>query len=114
VQAVSCENKLLLIDWNLWLYTAQLVGFIPAPLPSTVTQTSIPMSADEVGIVVDIFVSVKRPVTSEGRMSRVTPFPLDVEISASKNVTSVPPLKPPPTPIAHAAPVPAALKLPLA
>src|SRR2546426_5540169 len=92
---------------------AQLVGRIPAPLPSTVTQTSIPMSADVVGTVVEIFVSVKRPVTSEGRMFKVTPLPFDVEILELNTVVVVPPLKVPPSPILHDAPVPVALKFPL-
>jgi len=89
------------------------VGSIPALLPSTVTQTSIPTSAVALGIVVEIFVSVKRPLTSDGLISNVTPLALDVEISALKRVTPVPPLKLPPVPIAQDAGVPVALKLPL-
>jgi hypothetical protein len=65
------------------------------------------------GIVVLILVSVNRPVTSEGLMSRVTPLPLEVEIFVLNNFTPVPPLKVPPAPIAHDAEVAVALKLPL-
>src|SRR5207253_7274493 len=67
VRAVSCEKRLLLICWNRSSYTTQLLGSIPSLLPSTVTQTSIPTSAVALGTVVEIFVSVKRPVTREGR-----------------------------------------------
>src|SRR2546430_14032918 len=86
---------------------------MPAPLPSTVTQTSIPMSADVVGTVVEILVSVKSPVTSDGRMFKVTPLPFDVEMLELKTVVVVPPDRVPPSPILHDAPVPVALKLPL-
>src|SRR5262249_10653650 len=113
VHAVSCEKRLLLICWKRWSYTTQLLGSTPSPFPSTVTQTSMPTSAVALGTVVEIFVSVKRPVTSEGRMSSVTPLPLDVEMSVLKSFTWVPPLKLPPAPIAQDAEVPVALKLPL-
>jgi hypothetical protein len=46
-------------------------------------------------------------------MSRVTPLPFDVETFALNSWTPVPPLKVPPAPIAHAADVAVALKLPL-
>jgi hypothetical protein len=82
-------------------------------VPSTVTQTCIPMSADEVGMLVLILVSVKRPVTRAGLMSNVVPLPLPVERFAVNEVRVVPPLKTPPSPITHEAPVPVALKLPL-
>src|SRR5215469_11695753 len=104
----------------------QLVGKSFAGLPSTVTHTCSPISAVALGTVVLIFVSVNRPVTRSGRMSNVTPFPLDVEMSASKLVNTVPPTKFPlpnvpahagllvvPLQIAQEAEVPAALKLPL-
>ena len=47
------------------------------------------MSADVVGTVVEILVSVKSPVTSDGRMFKVTPLPFDVErpgVSAIDNM----------------------------
>src|SRR5262249_46519679 len=85
-----------------------------SPLPSTVTQTWIPTSADEVGMDVLILVWVKRPVTSEGLMSNVVPFPLPVDRFAVNCVRVVPDCpKLPPSPITHAAAVPVALKLPL-
>jgi hypothetical protein len=46
-------------------------------------------------------------------MLNVTPLPFDVEMFELKTFTSVPPLKPPPMPISHDAPVPVALKFPL-
>src|SRR5262252_1040371 len=113
VHSVSCEKRLLLSCWKRSSYTTQLLGRMPSPLPSTVTQTSIPTSAVALGTVVEIFVSVKRPVTSEGRISSVTPLPLDVEMLALNSFTWVPPLKLPPVPIAQDAEVPVALKLPL-
>jgi len=73
----------------------------------------MPMSAEVDGIVVLILVSVNRPVTSDGLMSKVIPFPLDVEIFVLNNCTPVPPEKVPPAPIAHAALVAVALKFPL-
>src|SRR6516162_988008 len=85
----------------------------PAELPSTVTHTWIPMSADAVGIVVEILVSVNSPVTSEGRMSSVTPLAFEVEMFALKILVPVPPPKTPPSPIEQEAPVLVALKLPL-
>ncbi len=60
-----------------------------------------------------IFVSVKRPVTSEGLMSKVVPLPFDVEMFAVNCEATMPPLRTPPTPIEHAAELPLALKLPL-
>src|SRR5262249_7575083 len=85
------------------------------------------ISALALGTVVLIFVSVNRPVTKSGRISNVTPFPFDVEMSAVKFVNVVPPTKFPlpnvvahagllvvPLQIAHEAEVPVALKLPLA
>jgi hypothetical protein len=93
------------------------VGSIPAPsalpLPSTFTQNSIPTSADAVETVVLIFVLVKRPVTALGVIFNVTPFPFEVEMSASQMVISVPPLKVPSPPIIHVAEVADALKFPL-
>src|SRR5262249_41180326 len=93
------------------------VGLIPAPsalpLPSTVRQTSIPTSAVADVTVVEIFVSVKRPVTKAGLISRVVPFPLGVEMLATNTVVPVAPLRVPPVPMLHDAGVPAALKLPL-
>jgi len=71
------------------------------------------MSPDAVETLVSIFVSVKRPVTSEGLMSNVTPFPFDVEMFALNDDATMPPLRTPPSPIAHAAELPLALKLPL-
>lgn len=71
------------------------------------------MSADAVETLVLIFVSVKRPVTNEGLMSNVTPFPFDVEIFAVNDDAGIPPLRTPPPPIEHAAALPLALKLPL-
>src|SRR5262245_59450631 len=73
----------------------------------------MPTSAVAFVTAVEIFVSVNRPVTREGLMSNVTPLPLDVEMSALKICTPVPPLKLPSVPIAHDAGVPLALKLPL-
>src|SRR5215472_5038728 len=64
-------------------------------------------------MLVEILVSVKRPVTSEGRMSNVTPFPFDVEIFVFTELSTVPPLRAPPAPITHEPPVFVALKLPL-
>ncbi|HYM10148.1 MAG TPA: hypothetical protein VEU62_05435 [Bryobacterales bacterium] len=78
-------------------------------------------------MIVLIFVSVNNPVTRSGRMSNVTPFPFEVEMSAVKFVNVVPPPNwPTPTPlhaglvllvtplqITHEAEVPVALKLPL-
>src|SRR5215471_6253648 len=64
-------------------------------------------------MLVEILVSVNRPVTSEGLMSNVTPFPLDVEIFVVIELSMVPPLRAPPAPIAHEPPVFVALKLPL-
>ena len=58
-------------------------------------------------------VSVNRPVTSEGLISRVTPFPLDVEMFELNIVVVVPPVRAPLAPIAQDAPVAVALKLPL-
>jgi hypothetical protein len=46
-------------------------------------------------------------------MSNVVPFPLPVERLAVNEVRVVPPLRAPPAPITHDAPVPVALKLPL-
>src|SRR5258706_9154371 len=71
------------------------------------------MSADVVARVVSILVSVNRPVTSEGLMFRVTPFPFDVEMFELNIVVVVPPVRTPPAPIAQDAPVAVALKLPL-
>jgi hypothetical protein len=71
------------------------------------------MSAEAVGMLVLILVSVKRPVTRSGLMSNVVPFPLPVERFAVNEVRGVPPLRAPPAPITHAALVPVALKLPL-
>jgi hypothetical protein len=82
-------------------------------LPSTVTQTRIPISADAVETLVEIFVSVKRPVTSEGLMSNVVPLPFDVEMFAVNDDATMPPLRTPPAPIEQAAALPLALKLPL-
>jgi hypothetical protein len=62
---------------------------------------------------VEIFVSVKRPVTSEGLTSSVTPFPFEVEMFALNDDATIPPLRTPPPPIVHAAELPLALKLPL-
>src|SRR5262249_49143439 len=73
----------------------------------------MPTSAVALGTVVEIFVSVKRPVTSEGRMTNVTPLPLDVEMSVLNSFPGVLPSKVPPVPIAQEAEVPVALKLPL-
>src|SRR5262249_19068255 len=74
----------------------------------------MPTSAVAVGTLVEILVSVKRPVTSEGLISNVTPFPFEVEIFVVKEFTVIPPLRAPVVElIAHAAPLPAALKLPL-
>ena len=64
-------------------------------------------------MVVEIFVSVKRPLTSDGLTFSVTPLALDVEMSALNSFTPVPPLKLPSVPIAQDAGVPVALKLPL-
>src|SRR5438034_1229666 len=91
----------------------QLSGSTPAPLPSTVTQTRMPMSADVVLSVVSILVSVKRPVTKSGRTSSSTPLPLEVLIVVVNRDKLVPPLRAPPAPIVQLAAVPAALKLPL-
>src|SRR5579864_14491 len=83
-------------------------------LPSTLTHTSIPTTAVALGTLVEILVSVKRPVTSEGRTSNVVPFPFDVEMSAVKFPTTRPPLRAPVVLlITHAEEPPAALKLPL-
>src|SRR5437667_3823339 len=71
------------------------------------------MSADAVAMVVLILVSVKRPVTRAGLMSDVVPLPLPVEMFAVNELRPVPPLRAPPAPITHDAPVPLALKLPL-
>lgn len=71
------------------------------------------MSAVAVGTLVEILVSVKRPVTSEGLISNVTPFPFDVEIFVVNEPAVIPPLRVPPVPIMHAKPLPVALKLPL-
>src|SRR6266853_825101 len=46
-------------------------------------------------------------------MSKVVPLPLPVEMFAVNDVSAVPPLRTPPPPITHEAPVPVALKLPL-
>src|SRR5436309_12616222 len=91
----------------------QLSGSTPAPLPSTVTQTRMPMSADVVLSVVSILVSVIRPVTKSGRTSSSTPLPLEVLIVVVNRDKLVPPLRAPPAPIVQLAAVPAALKLPL-
>jgi hypothetical protein len=47
----------------------------------------MPTSAVALGTVVEIFVSVKRPVTSEGRTTNVTPLALDVEMSELNSFT---------------------------
>jgi hypothetical protein len=74
----------------------------------------MPTSAVAVGTLVEILVSVKRPVTNEGLISSVTPFPFDEEIFVVNEFTEIPPLRPPELElIAHAAPLPAALKFPL-
>ena len=74
----------------------------------------MPTSAVAVGTLVEIFVSVKRPVTNEGLISNVTPFPLDVEIFVVNEFTAIPPLRAPEVAsITHAALLPEALKLPL-
>src|ERR1051326_493256 len=91
---------------------------MPAPcalsLPSTSTHTSIPISAEALETLVSILVWVKRPVTRSGRISSVTPFPLELEIFAENDVKGVPgEVKLPPAPIAQDAPVPEALKFPL-
>src|SRR5215469_9076294 len=91
----------------------QLAGSTPAPLPSTVTHTWIPTSDEADGTVVEILVSVKRPVTNEGRISNVTPWPPDVEMFVTNEFPTIPPLRAPFAPMAHAAPLPVALKLPL-
>src|SRR6266699_1723337 len=91
----------------------QLSGSTPAPLPSTVTHTWMPMSADAVETVVEILVSVKRPVTRSGRTSSSTPLPLEVLIVVVNRDKPVPPPRTPPAPILQLAAVPAALKLPL-
>jgi hypothetical protein len=62
---------------------------------------------------VEILVSVKRPVTSEGLISNVFPLPFDVEMFAVNDDATIPPLSTPPPPIEHAAELPLALKLPL-
>src|SRR3989442_10445617 len=82
-------------------------------LPSTVTQTWTPTSADAEGTVVEIFVSVKRPVSKLGLTSSSTPLPLEVLIVVSKTLrVPTPPLKLPPVPMAQFSFVPAALKFP--
>src|SRR5215472_17405085 len=91
----------------------QLVGSTPAPLPSTLTHTWIPTSDEADGTVVEILVSVNRPVTNEGRISNVTPCPPDVEMFVTKEFPTMPPLSAPFAPMAHEAPLPVALKLPL-
>jgi len=74
----------------------------------------MPTSAVADETLVEIFVSVKRPVTSEGLTSNVTPFPFDVEIFVVNEFTVIPPLRAPVVElIVHAAPLPLALKLPL-
>jgi hypothetical protein len=74
----------------------------------------MPTSAVAVGTLVEIFVSVNRPVTSEGLTSNVTPFPFEVEIFVVNEFTVIPPLRAPVVELIwHAAALPAALKLPL-
>jgi len=46
-------------------------------------------------------------------MSNVVPLPFDVEMFAVNDDATIPPLRTPPPPIAHAAELPLALKLPL-
>jgi hypothetical protein len=46
-------------------------------------------------------------------MSNVVPLPFDVEMFAVNDDATIPPLRTPPAPIAHAAELPLALKLPL-
>ncbi len=46
-------------------------------------------------------------------MSNVVPLPFDVEMFAVNDDATIPPLRTPPSPIAHAAELPLALKLPL-
>jgi len=46
-------------------------------------------------------------------MSNVVPLPFDVEMFAVNDDVVIPPLRTPPPPIAHAAELPLALKLPL-
>jgi hypothetical protein len=74
----------------------------------------MPTSAVAVETLVEILVSVKRPVTNEGLTSNVTPFPFEVEIFVVKEFTVIPPLRAPEVAsITHAALLPEALKLPL-
>src|SRR5436309_2308060 len=65
-------------------------------------------------MVVEILVSVNRPVTNEGRISNVTPLPFEVEMFVSNTVSAVPlPPNLPSVPMTHAAGMALALKLPL-
>jgi hypothetical protein len=74
----------------------------------------MPTSAVADETLVEILVSVKRPVTNEGLTSNVSPFPFDVEIFVVNEFTVKPPLRAPDVELIwHAAPLPEALKLPL-
>jgi len=73
----------------------------------------MPVSADALETLVSILVWVNRPVTTEGLIFKVTPFPFEVEMFELNILIPVPPLKAPPAPIAHDAAVEVALKLPL-
>src|SRR5262247_219428 len=58
--------------------------------PATCTHTLIPMSAVAVLMVDESLVLVNSPVTAEGVINRVTPFPLDVLTVVSSKTHSVP------------------------
>src|SRR5439155_21285788 len=89
-------NKVLLICWNRWSQTMQLVSGALGVLlgstcpPATCTHTLTPMSAVAVLTVDESFVLVNSPVTAEGVINRVTPLPLDVLMVVSSNVHCVP------------------------
>src|SRR2546426_5021098 len=95
-QVAMLANNVLLICWNRWSYTRQLVsGALGVELgstcpPATCTHTLIPISAVAVLIVEESFVLVNSPVTADGVINRVTPLPLEVLMVVSSNTHSVP------------------------
>src|SRR3989442_10572793 len=95
-QVATLANNVLLICWNRWSYTRQLVsGALGVELgstcpPATCTHTLIPISAVAVLTVEESFVLVNSPVTAEGVINRVTPLPLEGLMVVSSNTHSVP------------------------
>jgi hypothetical protein len=64
-------------------------------------------------MVVAILLRLKRPVTIDGVIFSVTPFPFEVEMSELQTVIPVPPPRASPVPMEHVAVMAEALKFPL-